>query len=234
MEKSQKKVKLEVAYKLQSLIESYANEELIYEASRAIVYYESNQFSCENLNILERKLLGIIKKYQENNICDKSFINNLLEIISQCQKGLRNSECWHTEYAVLLELVLVMIKDKPNHILMCEEIKKLNRFNHRRYFVKENGVTKETFTAKKPECYTSKNKKVFKQLCWDCPLESLTQCKKMTDGALKAMISDYDFITDGYQIVNIANVSQELLVSKCSLYDEFIANKEEKSKYLVK
>ena len=54
-------------------------------------------------------------------------------------------------------------------------------------------------------------------LCYDCTKGYAGECPKITDRRKKS-ISKYDYVTDGYQIINENNEVEKFVVAKCKEY----------------
>ena len=79
-------------------------------------------------------------------------------------------------------------------------------------YQKTNGITdKIDYTRERRSIVESNNK----HLCWDCLNGSPAKCKKVYD-VRKKSINDYDFIINGYQIIDKDNCLESFIVSKCN------------------
>ena len=78
-------------------------------------------------------------------------------------------------------------------------------------YQKTNGITEQIdYTRERKNIVESNNK----HLCWDCLNGSPSKCKKIYD-VRKKNINDYDFIINGYQIVDNNNGLDSFIVSEC-------------------
>lgn len=90
---------------------------------------------------------------------------------------------------------------------------------------KENGVTTST-QINNEEKEIIQNEDV-EHLCWQgCANGYASKCKKIED-KIKKEINEYDFITDGYQIINDEGQVETLVVTKC---DNYVNEKEARKK----
>lgn len=78
-------------------------------------------------------------------------------------------------------------------------------------YQKANGITKQMDYTKERHNIIQINNK---HLCWDCLNGSPSKCKKVYD-ITKLNINAYDFIINGYQIVDNNNCLDSFIVSKC-------------------
>ena len=79
----------------------------------------------------------------------------------------------------------------------------------RNIIIKEDGVVKlEPTSSEKIEEIRKKD-----SLCFDCA--NLYDCKKFIDGANKQTIDNYEFISEGAQVIDKNNAIEYFLVSKC-------------------
>ena len=86
-------------------------------------------------------------------------------------------------------------------------------------YQKTNGITKQIDYTKERYNIIQSNK----HLCWDCLNGIPSKSKKIYD-ITKLNINDYDFIINGYQIVDNNNCLDSFIVSKCK---NFVLEKKE-------
>lgn len=61
---------------------------------------------------------------------------------------------------------------------------------------------------------------IQKHLCWEnCVNASVKKCERMRDGML-GNLCNYEFITDGYQVINDSGLCEKMIVTGCQRYEQ--------------
>ena len=81
-------------------------------------------------------------------------------------------------------------------------------------FKKENGQVRIIATSPEVE----KDLVEIKNPCFECKKGYTNKCLKMAD-EIKRPIGEYEFITDGYQVLDENGVSDSLVISKCANFE---------------
>ena len=85
-----------------------------------------------------------------------------------------------------------------------------------KYLKKENGITK--LELGKPDILDKlAQEKENYHLCFSCSLNCVVNCRKVLDKK-KQIISNYDFITGGYQVFNDEDEIDRFVVTDCDNY----------------
>ena len=81
-------------------------------------------------------------------------------------------------------------------------------------YIKKDGKTKKLDYSE----FNIDNLSDCQHLCFDCVNGRPSKCQKIFD-EVKRIIDEYDFIIDGYQFIDIDDIVDKFVVSKCHNYE---------------
>ncbi len=190
------------------------------EAIEFVYTYIDSYTSCRNKYDKTNMNLKMVKK-----ICDKT-INYAIEKIAMdviedyysSKIGNRGMRTIH-KYAMMLEDSSLNSNITMNNI-MAELKIDINKDSN--FYIISRRTLKEKILLKENIYELEKGKR---HLCRDC-YAPICECDKMLDDE-KRMINEYDFITDGVQVIGIPEdgeteaKTKRLTVYGCTLYDKY-------------